>query len=178
MLIVSPATATAFAPHASDQAWLMFVQVNPPTGGAGPIKIEAVVGKQLASRLRAIAADNPFETMLIGLVASDAPLELGNQIAVQFPDSHLHDGWFETTPQLLGLVQAIGQASLQTLLAHTSAGNLSGNPVDITEMAKILDVSISTIRRLVRGNEIPYLRSGRMLRFVPADVIATLRCAR
>lgn len=177
MLIVSPSTATALAPHTTDHSWVMFVQVIPPSG-VGPVKIEAVAGKNFSSRFRAIAADNPFEVMLIGIVASDNAVELANQIAAQFPDGYLHDGWFEASPQLIALVQAVGQEGLRVLLEHTSAGNLSENPVDIFEMAKILDVSVSTIRRMVRSNEIPYLRSGRMLRFVPADVVASLRRGR
>jgi excisionase family DNA binding protein len=33
---------------------------------------------------------------------------------------------------------------------------------------------VPTVRRLVKNGEIPHLRMGKALRFVPADVIASL----
>lgn len=173
MLIVSPSTAAALAPHA-EGSWVMFVQVVPPTG-AGAIKLEAVKGNAIAARLKALAADNPFEVMLIGLTAAPNPPELVAQITTQFDATHLHDGWFDTTPALLGVVQAIGQHALQELLGRTHPGGLTHTPVDIEEMAQVLGVSVPTVRRMVRAGSIPYLRWGRMLRFVPADVLASLR---
>jgi excisionase family DNA binding protein len=177
MLIVSPATATALAPHADGSSWVMFIQIIPPSG-PGAIKVEAVKGAMIAARLRALAADNPFEVMLIGLAPTPHPAELAAQFTAQFAETHLHDGWFDVTPPLLGLVQAVGQHALQELLSRTHPAGLAEHPVDIEEMARVLGVSVPTVRRMVRANEVPYLRWGRMLRFVPADVIASLRRGR
>ena len=153
----------------------MFVQVSSPYG-PGPIKIEVVDGTKLASRLRALAADNAFEAMMIGLIATNAPTDDARVIEQSFEAAHLHDGWFEPVPGLLALIQQRGQEALQTLLARTHPGALEGDgAVDINEMARILGVSVKTVRRMIDANEIPYLRWGRVLRFVPADVIASLQ---
>jgi excisionase family DNA binding protein len=37
-----------------------------------------------------------------------------------------------------------------------------------------LGVSVPTVRRLVKAGEIPFLRLGKALRFVAADVLASL----
>ncbi len=176
MLLVSPTTANAIAPHAAERSWVMFVQVNPPVGGAGPIKIEGVAGKQLGERIAQLAADNAFDTVLIGLVPTEIrPHDHARAIAEQYADAHLHDGWFQPTPGLLAFIQHTGLDAIQELLARTHPGALSDSPVDIDTMASILGVSVVTVRRMVKAEQIPYLRVGLALRFVPADVIATLR---
>lgn len=178
MLIVSPATASALASHAAERSWVIFVQVNPPIGGNGPIKIEGIRGSQLAARLSQLARDNAFDAMLIGMIETTTPAEYATAIAEQYAGIDLHDGWFEPTADLLALIQHAGQSAIQALLAQTHPGGLSEAPVDIENMARILDVSIPTVRRMVKAEQIPYLRWGRMLRFVPTDVIATLQRAR
>jgi excisionase family DNA binding protein len=178
MLIVSPNTASAIAPHAHAQTWVMFVQVNPPGGGAGPIRIALVPGKQIASELRTLEASNPFEVMLIGLATSPQPGRLAEDIATQFADDHIRDGWFIASPDLIGVIQAIGQQALQDLLGNASPGSLPSNPVDTEGMAEILDCSVQTVRRMVARGQIPYMRTGRLLRFVPSDVLASLRRGR
>ena len=173
MLIVSPSTATALASHAAG-SWVMFVQTNPPTGGAGPIKIEGVQGTQIAGRLTALARDNAFETTLIGLLSTETPDELATAIADQYGGGELHDGWFTPSANLLAFVQHAAQVAIQDLLARTHPGALPVTPVDIDEMARLLSCSVPTVRRMVKAGEIPHLRWGRVLRFVPADVISTL----
>lgn len=116
--------------------------------------------------------------MLIGLATSPQPAQLAEQIATQFDNDHMHDGWFESSPTLISVVQAIGQQALQELLAQTSPGAISSEAVDIDEMARLLDVSVPTVRRMVRANQIPYMRTGRMYRFVPADVFASIQRGR
>lgn len=176
MLIVSPSTATALAPHARDNTWVMFVQASSPSSSA--IKIELVTGRNLGVRLNSIARDCPFETMLIGLATSPQPAQLAEQVAAQFADDHMHDGWFESSPALIGVVQAIGQHAMQELLSSTMPGAVSSDAVDADEMARLLDCSVPTVRRMVQRGQIPCMRSGRVLRFVPADVFASLRLNR
>lgn len=175
MLILSPNTAHALAPHAAERSWVMFVQVNPPVG-AGPVKIEGIHGKQIGERLAQLARDNAFDTMLIGLVPTELPpRELARDIASQFPAAHLRDDWFTPTPGLLAFIQHVGLGAIQELLSMTMPGALGDAPVDVETMAQILDVSTTTVRRMVKAGQVPYLRVGLALRFVPADVIATLR---
>ncbi len=175
MLLVSPPTASAIAPHASERSWVAFVQTVPAKGGNGPVMIEGVKGNILGPWLAQIARYNADETMLIGLIASPTPIEHASAIAEQYAGAHLHDGWFAPTADLLAFVQHMGQEPLRALLEQTHPGALTETPVNIDEMAKILGCSTPTLRRRVARNEIPHLRIGRVLRFVPADVLATLR---
>lgn len=153
----------------------MFVQVNAPIGGPGPIKIEPVKGSQLAQRLKQLAADNAYEAMIIGLIESTTPDELADAIAEQYAGMHLHDRWYLPTADLIAFIQHTAQGPIQALLAQTHPGALGESAVDIEEMAKILGCSVPTIRRMVKAEEIPYMRWGRVLRFVPRDVIASIQ---
>jgi excisionase family DNA binding protein len=153
----------------------MFVQVSAPGVGAGPILIEGVRGSEISRRLSQLARDNAYEAMLIGLMETITPDEHAQQIREQLEAAHLHDHWFAASNDLLAFIQAVGQHAIQELLAQTFPGGLSQAPVDIEEMAKILGVSVPTIRRMIKAEEIPYLKFGRVYRFVPADVIASIQ---
>lgn len=153
----------------------MFVQVTAPGAGAGPILIEGVHGTEIARRLSQLARDNAYEAMLIGLIETITPDEHEQQIHAQYESAHLHHHWFSPTSDLITFVQSVGQHAIQALLAQTFPGSLSQAPVDIDEMAKILGVSVPTIRRMIKAEEIPYLKFGRVYRFVPADVIASIQ---
>lgn len=174
MLIVSPSTASALAPHAAEKSWVMFVQVNPPTGGQGPIKIEAVKGSLIGTRLATLARENAFEPMLIGLVESPTPESHARAIAEQYGAGQLHHDWYAPSADLLAFIQHVAQGPIQALLAVAHPGGLSEAHVDIEQLADILSVSIPTVRRMIKAEEIPYLKFGRIYRFVPADVIASL----
>jgi excisionase family DNA binding protein len=175
VLIVSPSTARALAPHTAEKSWVMFIQVNLPVGGQGPIKIEGVKGAQIAPRLRAIASDNAFDAMLIGLIETTTPDEYAKAISAQYAGAHMHDEWYEPTADLIAFIQHAAQGAITSLLAQAHPGTLSTTPVDINEMARQLDVSVPTVRRMVKAGEIPCLRWGQWLRFVPADVVASLQ---
>ena len=151
----------------------MFLQATPPIG-AGPIKIEGLRGALISTRINQLSADNAFELMLIGLVETTTPTEHAAAIAEQFASSHMHDGWYAPSADLLAFVQHVGQGAIQSLLASAHPGWLSDQPVDIKAMADILGVSVQTLRRMCKANEIPFMRWGNTYRFTPADVIATL----
>jgi excisionase family DNA binding protein len=174
MIVLSPHTANALAPHAVDQSWVMFVQVNAPVSGLGPIKIEGVRGTQIAARLRALAADNAFEPYLIGLTPTVTPNELARAIQEQHVLARLHHDWFQPTAGLLAFIQHTAAGALRRLLAQARPGNIPDGAVDIDEIAQHLGVSVPTVRRLVKDEKIPYLRMGKALRFVPGDVVASL----
>lgn len=173
VIIAGLRTSEALAPHARENSWVMFVQVSPP-GVIGPIKIEGVRGAKIAERLNAFSVDNPYPVYLIGLIASQSPHEHARAIAEQFIAHHMHDGWFEPTPGLLQHVQHLGQQALGELLAITRPGAVNGEVVDIDAIARMLNVSVSTVRRLVAADAIPHMRVGRQLRFVVADVLASM----
>lgn len=175
MLIVSPSTASALAPHAAERSWVMFVQVSSPNGDLGPIKIEGVRGSQLGVRLAVLARENAFDPRLIGLIASEQPAEHAAAIAEQYAGEHLHHDWYAPSASLLAFIQHVAQGPIQELLAIAHPGALSGESVSIDDIATILGVSVPTVRRMIKKNEIPYLRTGSgVYRFVPRDVVASL----
>lgn len=178
MLIVSPSTATAIAPHARSKSWVMFVQTSlPTTCGQGLILIEGARGGELADRIKTHAKSNAYELTLIGLIESQKPGEHARAIVEQYT-THVHDGWCEPTASLLAFIQHVAQPALVQLLQQVHPGAVSNQTVGTEEIAAMLGVSEITIRRMVAAGQIPYLKTGRLYRFVPTDVIATLRRGR
>lgn len=175
MIALSSQTAAAIALHAAEGSWVVFMQALPPTGGQGPIMIEGMRGTNLARRLMSIAQDNAFEVQLIGLLPTVIdPIAHANEIALEHVQ--MHDRWFEPTGDLIAFIQHAGQSSLQELLAVTHPGGLDQDQlVDIEGIAAVLDVSVPTVRRLIKAEQIPFLRFGRVYRFVPSEVIASLQ---
>jgi excisionase family DNA binding protein len=151
----------------------MFVQAASPPVGFGPIKIEGVLGTQIADKLRDLSAKNAFDTYLIGLTPTTTPAELEQAIHLQFAEDVLHHDWFSPSPDLLTFIQIAGHDALQELLTQARPAVPAG-AVDVETIAKLLDVSVATVRRAVKAGEIPYFRMGKVLRFMPADVLASL----
>ncbi len=174
MIVIGSHTAQALSPHTAEHSWVMFVQIAPPAGIIGPIKIEGVRGSRVSKRLLAISEDNPYPAYLIGLVETPTPDEHAQAICEQHIASHLHDQWFEPTPGLLQFIQHVGQSALTSLLAATRPGGVPDGVVDIEGIAAMLGVSVPTVRRLVAGDSIPHFRVGRQLRFVVEDVLASM----
>lgn len=176
MIALSSHTAAAIAFRAAEGSWIVFLQVIPSVGSQGPIKIEGLKGTQLAERLTMIARDNAFEVQLIGLMPTLIPKEHAEAIAAEHEATHLHDGWFAPTNDLVTFIQHAAQDAIQILLEQTPPSLLNGDQVvSIDEMAAILKISVPTIRRLVKADAIPYFKLGKAYRFVPADVIASLQ---
>jgi excisionase family DNA binding protein len=77
-------------------------------------------------------------------------------------------------PELLDLIERVGQSAISELLAVTRPGGIAGDQVtDVEGIAKMLNVSVKTIRRLVDADAIPHMRVGKQLRFSVTDVIAS-----
>lgn len=143
--------------------------------------IEGVGGTLLGSRLGSIEHDSPVPVRMIGLLSALRPKETANKIRSDFDESRVHDGWFRSNPYLMVYIEERGQRALVELLGATNPAALLeegdlDSVVTIDRMAKILKVSTKTVRRMIDRNEIPKLSwaGGRVLRFVPRDVIATL----
>ena len=181
MLIVSPSTAIAIAPHAAaaSKGWVMFVQANLPStcNGQGLILIEGARGSELAARIKQISASNAYEVTLIGLIESTTPADHARAIVEQYT-SDLHNNWCEPTAGLLAFIQHVAQPALQSLITQTHPGALSEAPVSIKEIAAMLRTSVPTVRRMIAKNQIPFFRAGNEYRFVPSDVLASLRRGR
>ena len=47
---------------------------------------------------------------------------------------------------------------------------MESNMLDIKQLSKFLNVSISLIRKLIRGNEIPYIKIGTKLLFQKNEI--------
>lgn len=173
MIRISPGTAAAIALHAATSSWVVFVQVRPPAGEC-PIKIEAVAGTQLLPRMRSLESDNPFNVFLIGLIPTPMPNEIVAELAQLHAGQALHDGWYQPSADLLAFIEEGATPALALLLGQTHPAGLEDAAVNIETMAQLLDVSVPTIRRMIKAEQIPYLRFGRIYRFVPDDVFASL----
>lgn len=181
MLIAHHSTASAITPHAADRSWVVFLQTAFPAGVVSPIKIAGMKGAEIGRELHRLSAANAYDIQIIGLIPSQDPDQHARAIADQYAGSndHLHDGWYLPTAGLLAFVEHHALAPLQQLLAQVHPGSINEHVVDIEEMAKILGVSVPTVRRMVAADDIPSFRIGKglgsRLRFVPADVVASLQ---
>lgn len=175
MIVINQQTANAMSQHTGERSWIMFAQVTPPNGGIGPIWIDAVTGSQIDTRLAELGRFNAYEVFMIGLVESPTPELSARAIREQYAGKNLHHYWYEPTADLLAYIQHVAQEPIRLLLEQTHPGSLSHATVSSEELMQILDISASTLQRMIKAEEIPYMRFGRTLRFVPADVIASLQ---
>ena len=177
MLIAHHTTASAITPHARDRSWVVFLWTALPANIASPIKIAPMKGADISKELRKIAAANAYDVQIIGLIPSADPDVHAKAIGEQYAGEHLHNGWYLPSAGLLAFIQHHASVELANLLAQVHPGVITKDVVDIAEMARLLDVSIPTIRRMAQAGEIPYLRwgKGKIYRFVPSDVIASLQ---
>lgn len=174
MIALTSHTAAAIALHAAKQSWIVFLQAV-IHGTGGPVLIGGVKGRDLVDYLGTASRWCPDDLQLIGLLETQLPDEDARVIADEFGAHQIHDWWFQPVPELLLFIQQDAQSSLPTLLSQTHPGGLSDAPVDAEEMAKILGISLPTLRRMIKSDQIPYLMFGRFYRFVPRDVLASLK---
>lgn len=150
---------------------MIFVQAA--LAGGSPIKIEAT--SDPATTLREIDRALPVESYLVGWIPHEAPRRLAGALIEQYKSAHLRGEWFKPTPELMGYIVHVAQPTLTQLLAQLPGHSHPEGAVSIEEMARLADVSVSTLRRRVKEGQIPVLRFGRVLRFLPADVIASIQ---
>lgn len=174
MLIARRSIATAITPHAADRSWVVFLQTALPSGVASPIKIVAMRGSEIGDELRRISAANAYDVQIIGLIPSDQPDQQAAAIARQY-GGHLHDGWHTPSANLIAFIQHHGKAAIQDLLGQVHPAAIPDRVVDLKEMAQILKCAEVTVRRMIRAEEIPFLRTGEKYLFHPAEVLAALR---
>lgn len=124
--------------------------------------------------MRTFEVDNPFGVFLIGLIATPMPNEIVAELAQLHGDQALANGWYQPSADLLSFIEESATPALSLLLGQTHPAGLEDAAVDITTMAQLLDVSVPTVRRMIRAEQIPYLRWGKIYRFVPDDVFASL----
>ncbi len=175
MLIAHHSTASAITPHAAGRSWVVFLQTALPAGVISPIKISGMKGSEISRELNRIAADNAYDVQIIGLIPSTDPEVHASAIAAQYAGEHMHNGWYMPSPGLNAFIEHHALGALRELLAQVHPGVISEHVVDIEEMARILNVAVVTVRRMVKSDEIPYIKWGRVYRFVPTDVIASLQ---
>lgn len=60
---------------------------------------------------------------------------------------------------------------LEELISDVKGNNSSNKFLTIKETAQMLDVSVPTVRKLIERNEIPYIKSGQIIRINKVEVI-------
>lgn len=171
MLVLSPQTASSLGTTARSRGAVIFVQAL--TLGGALIRIDAT--HDPASTLNEIDRLSPIEISLVGWIPHDNPRVLANAIMEQHKDARARGDWFTATIDLSRYILHVAQPPLAELLANLPAHSHPDGTVSIEEMAQIAGVSVSTLRRQIEKGQIPVLRFGRRMRFLPADVIASVR---
>ena len=172
MIFLGARTTGSLAPLTRNLSCVMFVQAK-PSCGPSLVRIEGT--RDPVTRLRALADDNAVETFLIGLVNTDDPAAAEARLRQTFEPSIVRGRWYSSSQDLMGYIQFNAQAKLNELLGQLRPHSHPNGTMTIEEIADHLHVSVSTVRRIVRDGQIPYLRAGRQLRFVLADVVASLQ---
>lgn len=172
MIFLGSHTTNSLAPLTRGLACVLFVQARTP-GGPSPIRIEGT--RDPVARLRAMSEDNAAETFLIGLMKTDTPDITEASVRTQFQGAALRGRWYQPTNELMSFIQINGQTAISELLGQLRPHSHPSGTATIEEVAEHLNVSVSTVRRMVKAGTIPYLRTGRQLRFIPDDIVASLQ---
>lgn len=170
MLFLGPNTFNSLAPQVRGTSCVLFVQARCD----GNVRIEGT--KQPSDRLKALAENNSSETHLIGLLRDVVdPALVEADLHARFAASRVRGRWFQPSVELLTFIQTDGQAALHELLGGMRPHSHPEGTITVEELAAHLNVSVATVRRMVKAGTVPYLRTGRQLRFLAADVVASLQ---
>ena len=169
MLFLGSNTVSSLSSHVRGTPCVLFVQAKCD----GTICIEGT--KNPSGRLRALSEDNSGETFLIGLLRVEDPTKAEEELHARFASAHVRGRWFQPVPALIAFIQTDGQAAIRDLLATLRPHSQPEGTITIEEMAAHLNVSVPTVRRMVKAGRVPYLRAGNQLRFLAADVVTTLQ---
>jgi len=171
MLFLGPSTVNSLTPRVRGTSCVLFVQAKCD----GTVLIEGT--KNPPERLRALADNNSGETFLVGLVRVEDPAKVEGELHARFASALARGRWFHPAPELVSFIQAQGQSALHELLGDLRPHSHPEGTITVEEMATHLNVSVPTVRRMVKAGRVPYLRVGNQLRFLAADVVASLQSA-
>lgn len=143
-----------------------FVQTRPSEDLAGPVRIGST--RNLQQHLQQLVDHNPFPLYLLGSMVSAEPEKAKHHIHEQFAAARSRGDWFRPTDELLQYVRTATQRPLTPPMPQVPADQL----LSIEDVARILNVSVPTVRRLVDAGRLPVMRIGRQLRFSPKDITA------
>ncbi len=169
MLFLGSNTVSSLSAHVRGTPCVLFVQ----TKCDGTVLIEGT--KNPTERFRALSENNSGETFLIGLVRVDDPAVTEKSLHERFAHANVRGRWFQPVPELVTLIQTECQSAIRELLSTLRPHSQPEGTITIEEMATHLNVSVVTVRRMVKSGRVPYLRVGHQLRFLAADVVATLQ---
>ena len=155
--------------------------------GLGLIKIGAT--RDLAQRFATLTSENAGPVRLVGAVHHRDPVAYADQLRRRFAAMCDHGDWFRPWAPLRAFVDAVAPSVLDAPrpLAPAAVAPAAVAPaaftfdtpqplLDAAALAAHLQISIVTVRRLVRARQLPCVRVGRQLRFdVCEPVIAARR---
>lgn len=157
----------SISPLLTGRSWVLFSRIQPPTGTL--IKIDAT--RSLATRVKELDEDSPYEIGVIGVVETADPLEAAKAIQKEHRADRVKGDWFQPTAKLLNFIEAMGQRDLRILVEHM--GPAPAGTITVEELARHLRVSVPTIYRYVQAGKLPHFRiaGGRQIRFVLSEVL-------
>ena len=143
-----------------------FVQCRPTEETIGPIRIGAT--RQFQAHLQQLVDLNPFPLYLMGSMVSAEPEKAKQTIQEQFASARTRGDWFRPVEELMTFVRTKTQRPLTPAAPSVPMDHL----LSVDDVARILGVSVPTVRRFVAAGQIPCVRVGRQLRFSPKDIVA------
>lgn len=143
-----------------------FVQCRPTDETIGPIRIGAT--RNLQAHLQQLVDLNPFPLYFMGSMMSAEPEKAKQMIQEQFATARTRGDWFRPTDELITFIRTKSQRPLTPPTPQVPTDRL----LSVEDVARILGVSVPTIRRFVAAGQIPCVRIGRQLRFAPGDITA------
>lgn len=158
---------SAIASLLNGRSWVLFSRIQPPTGTL--IKIDAT--RSLATRVKDLDDDSPYEIGVIGVVETVEPHEAAKAIQREHQAARVKGNWFQPTAKLLTFIETIAQRDLRILVENM--GPAPAGTITVEELARHLRVSVPTIYRYVQAGKLPHFRvaGGRQIRFVLAEVL-------
>lgn len=132
------------------------------------VKIGAT--QDLVQRLTTLTSENACELRLLGVIPRRDAAAYANELKTRFAALRAHDDWFRLRAPLRAFLdRTLPSTKAQKPIEPDMHGFMFDAPaaplLDVHDVAAYLDVSVVTVRRLVRNRQLGCVRVGRQLRF-------------
>lgn len=138
---------------------------------AGLIQIDATTN--FSSHVAVLQKNNPFLLYFRGYIATADTQKTLQQVHEQLGKFIFRLPWFLPSYEVTEFINKNAQPPPKTIIP-ASALTPQENLITIEEVAKKLNVSVPTVRRLEQNGKIPSIRTGRLIRFNLQHVLDAL----
>lgn len=99
-------------------------------------------------------------------MVSAEPEKAKHSIQEQFTSLRTHGDWFRPADELVLFIRSNAQRPLTPPAVNVPTDAM----LSIEDVARLFNVSVPTVRRMVSDGRLPCVRVGRQLRFSPNDI--------